>query len=65
MSKTIRIIKKYGWCICNAVAALVISLVVTTSACVLLVFQALAWPFKFVVTKCIALDREYKLTEIM
>lgn len=63
MKKTINIIKKYGWCICNAIVMLAVGLVVTTSACILLVFQTIAWPFKFVVSKLITVDNEFKLTD--
>lgn len=65
MKNTIKYIKKYGWCIVCALSALCISTAITIGAIVMLVFQALAWPSKFVVTKCIELDRKFKLTEMM
>lgn len=63
MNNTIKIIKKYSWCIVEAIGMLTIGIIVTISASFLLVFQAIAWPFKYVVAKCITFDREYDITE--
>lgn len=65
MKNTIKYIKKYSWCICEALTVLMIGIAITISASLLLVFQACAWPLKYIVTKCIAFDKEHELTEMV